>query len=271
MIETIFPYLHIFLAVCVYFGFALSASLVARKAGIDLKNMAGRTSQRLLLIGAAANLGALIVTLFLIKILDGKPISTLGLSIQPKDLIFLGFGIFLTFVLAILYIYYLKQRNHFEIVTQRPVEEKAGAKNLMTGILVLLLVAVQEEVLYRGYVFMNLARFNPLVKLGIATLIFVAIHFLTNRVSFHQVLSWLLSGLILGAMYWISGSIWVPIFIHFAIDAANVFIFNITGQFSFYKISPALTERDRTAYRLVFGIAMLIFMLVVYGPVPKFL
>jgi uncharacterized protein len=269
MIDTISPYLHIFLAVCIYFGFAISASLVARKTGINFKEMAGRTSPRLLLIGAVANFGALIGILLLIQKLDSKPIRSLGLIIQTKDLIFSGIGILATFGLAILFIYFLKRGNHYQVIANPPIEGIAGAKNLIFGLLVLLLVAGQEEVLYRGYIFLNLGRLGSIPKLVLSTLIFVAIHFLTNRVNFHQVLSWLLSGLILGAMYLMSGSIWVPIFIHFAIDATNVFVFNITGQFSFYDISPALIERDRTPYRILYGVIILIFALIIYGPVPR--
>jgi membrane protease YdiL (CAAX protease family) len=271
MIENFSPYLHILLAVSIYFCFAISATIIARKTGINLKKMAGRTSPRLLLIGTVANLGALISILYLIKKLDGKPINALGLMIQTKDLIFSIVGIIATFGLAVLYIFFLKRGNHFRVVSHTPIEGMVHAKNLIFGLLVLLLVAGQEEVLYRGYIFLNLDRFSPIAKLILSSLIFVGIHFLTNRVNLHQVLSWLLSGLILGATYWVSGSIWVPILIHFAIDATNIFIFNITGQFSFYKILPELTERDRTGYRVVFGLAMLTFMLVIYGPVSKFL
>lgn len=58
----------------------------------------------------------------------------------------------------------------------------------MAGLLVLLIIAVLEKVLYRGYVFLNLHLFGSIVFLGGSTLIFVLIHFLTNRVNLHQIL-----------------------------------------------------------------------------------
>ncbi len=75
--------LHILLAVIIFFGFAILASILARKAGINLKEMAGRNAPQLLWIGAAANLGALFAILIIIRFLDHKPISDIGLSIQP--------------------------------------------------------------------------------------------------------------------------------------------------------------------------------------------
>jgi membrane protease YdiL (CAAX protease family) len=260
---------HIFLAVCIYFAFAVSASWVAQKAGLNLKDMASRTSSQLLLIGAAANLGALLAILILMRVLDAQPVSALGLSFQPKDRLFSISATVGTFGLAVIFLTWLKRGGRFQVTSHEPVRGVKGTLNLVVGLVVLFCVALQEEVLYRGYVFLNLAQFNPLIIVASSTLVFVAIHFLTNRVSVHQILSWLLSGLVLGAAYLISGSIWVPILIHFAIDATNVLIFNITGQFSFYTISPALTERDRTAYRVAYGLAMVIFILIIYGPVLR--
>jgi uncharacterized protein len=261
------PYIRILIAICLYFAFAVSASLIAQKTGINLKDMKGRTSPQLLLIGAAANLGALIAILLLLIFVDGKTVSALGVAIRPKDYVFSILAFITTFLLAVVYISFLKRRQLFQISVHKPTQGIGGAFNLIAGLFVLFLVAIQEEMLYRGYVFLNLAKFNPLVILAASTLIFTLIHFLTNRVNLHQILSWLLSGLILGGVYLVSGSIWVPIVVHFAIDATNVLIFNITGQYSLFTISPQLTERDRTVYRLVYEIAMIVFLLAVYGPV----
>ncbi len=263
--SNIDPYLHIFVAICVYFSFAILASLVARKAGINLKEMAARTSSTLLWIGAAANLAALLVILLLIRVLDHRPVSLIGVSITRKDILFSLIAVAGTFVLATFYVIWLMRRGKFQVTAHGPVQGKGGLLNLVAGLLVVFIIAAQEEVLYRGYIFLNLKQFGPVVFLVVSTLIFVLIHFLTNRVNLHQILSWLLSGLVLAVAYLISGSIWVPIFLHFAIDATNVLVFNITGQYAFFDILPPLTERDRTFYRLVYGMIMLAAILFTYG------
>jgi len=263
-------YLHILIGICVYFVFAVLASLVAQKAGINLKELAGRTSLKLLGIGAAANLGALGVILLLITWLDGKPIRTLGWEIQPKDLIFSFLAILSIAFLAIFFVTQLNQRKHFQVATHQLIEEPNGALNFAIGMSVLLLVAVQEEVLYRGYVFMNLSELPTIVALLVSTLIFTLIHFLTNKVNLHQVISWFTSGLLLGTVYVISGSIVLAIIVHFVIDASNVIVFNITGKFSLFTFTPALTERDRTPFRLLYTVSMLIILAIFYGPVTRF-
>ena len=259
------PLLHLLLAVIIFFSFAILASALARKAGINLKEMAGRNAPQLLWIGAGANLGALFAILILIRFLDQKPISAIGLSFQPKDILFSLIAVTGTVGLAVAYITWLKRSGRFQVTRHEAIQDEAGVRHLMAGLLVLLIVAVQEEVLYRGYIFINLRPFGSAAFLVGSTLIFVLIHFLTNRVNLHQILSWLLSGLVLAAAYLISGSIWVPILLHFAIDATNVLVFNITGQHSFFSILPSLTERDRTPYRLIYGFAMLGLMLLIYG------
>ncbi len=259
------PLLHILSSVIIFFGFAVLASALARKAGINLKEMAGRNAPQLLWIGAAANLGALSSILILIRFLDLKPISAIGLSFQPKDVHFSLIAVTGTVGLAVAYIIRFHRRGRFHVTRHKSIQDEAGVLHLLAGLLVLLIVALQEEVLYRGYIFLNLSQFGSAVFLVGSTLIFVLIHFLTNRVNLRQILSWLLSGLVLAVAYLISGSIWGPIILHFAIDATNVLVFNITGQHSFFTILPSLTERDRKPYRLIYGFAMLTTILSIYG------
>jgi Type II CAAX prenyl endopeptidase Rce1-like len=100
------------------------------------------------------------------------------------------------------------------------------------------------------------ASHRPVVIILASTLIFAAIHLITNRANFYQILSWLISGAIFAYAYLVSGSIWVPIVIHFATDLTNVFVFNIVGQLSLFTITPAPTLRQRALVRVVFAILL---------------
>jgi membrane protease YdiL (CAAX protease family) len=262
-------YLHILIGICVYFVFAVLASLIAQKAGINLKELEGRTSMKLLGIGAAANLGALMAILLLMTWLDGKPIRSLGWDIQPRGLFFSFLAIIVTAILAWFFVAQANWRKRILVSPHQLIEGSDGALNFAFGMLVLLLVASQEEVLYRGYVLMNLSELHPIVALLVSTVIFTLVHFLTNKVSLHQIISWFTSGLLLGAVYMISGSILLAIIVHFVIDASNVIVFNVTGKFSLFTFTPALTERDRTPFRLLYTLTMLICIAFVYGPVTR--
>jgi Type II CAAX prenyl endopeptidase Rce1-like len=107
------------------------------------------------------------------------------------------------------------------------------------------------------------------VIIFVSTLVFAAIHLLTNSANFYQILSWLISGAILAYAYLISGSIWVPIVIHFATDLTNVFVFNNIGQLSFFTITPAPTDRHRALVRAAYAILLLAALLAFYGPALK--
>ena len=186
---------HILLALIAYFAAAVLASMVVRKIGGDLQSMAGRSSPRILFIGAVANLGVLVIVLSLLTLVDRLPISALGLALTTTDLI--------------------------------------GAQLL------------------------------------VSTAIFVFIHFLTNKVNRLQVISWSVSGLVLGGAYLISGSLWVPIVLHYATDLTNAMIFNITGQSSLLAISPALSEQQRAVYRGVYGVAMAAILMLLFSPLAQ--
>lgn len=78
------------------------------------------------------------------------------------------------------------------------------------GIVVLLIVAVQEEVLFRGYITLNLISYDPVVIIAVSTILFTAVHFLTNKVNIYQIMAWLLAGAVFSYSYLVTKSIWIP-------------------------------------------------------------
>ena len=176
---------------------------------------------------------------------------------------------FLIVALALALIQWLRRTGRSRVSSHQPVKDPSGLPGLIVLILVLFIVALQEEVLYRGYITLNLLDRGPVVIILASTLIFAAIHLLTNRANFYQILSWLISGAIFAYAYLISGSIWVPIVIHFATDLTNVLLFNIVGQLSFFTITPAPTDRHRALVRAAYAILQLAVLLAFYGPALK--
>ena len=140
-----------------------------------------------------------------------------------------------------------------------------GAGGAVAMVATLTVVAIQEEVLFRGYLTVNLIRFGWVVVAVASTLLFVAVHLIANRVSAAQVFSWSLSGLVLVLPYLLSGSIWVPIVLHLVIDLLNVIAFGIVGRYAWVTITPPLTQRATAGYRVVAGAAVAVLVLGVYG------
>ena len=107
--------------------------------------------------------------------------------------------------------------------------------------------------------------YGPAATIILTSLIFALIHILTNRTSLYQFFSWLLAGGIFACAYLVTGSIWIPVIIHFATDLINTFVFNIVGKYSMYEFTPAIDDKHRMVYRIGYTAVLLILLLSFYG------
>ena len=263
--NLLLPWIRIFLAVFAYIVIALLASAIVRKIGQNLKEMEGRTSPQVLFVGAITNLCVLGTTLLLLVFLDKRTISSLGILFSNKDLAFATIGAVTIFILAAAFVGLLKQSGRFQVNPNQPLKNFSEAVNFFGGVIVLLIVALQEEVLYRGYITLNLLSFGPIVVIVVSTIIFTAIHLLTNHSNLYQILSWLVTGAVFSYVYLITGSIWVPVVLHFAIDVTNMLVFNIVGRFSLFEISPKVTARPMASFRVASAVVLVGVLLALFG------
>ena len=265
------PWIRILLATSIFCVAAITAAIAVRRSGRHMKEMKDRTSRRILVIGAIANICVLVVTVLLLKYLDNRSLTDLGLRFSENDFDFSILGMTIIFTLAVVFAVSLSHFNRFRIRLQKPVRDRTDISGLGGGILTLFIVALQEEVLFRGYITLNLLSFGPAVVIFVSTILFAAIHLLTNRANIYQFASWLLTGAVLAYIYLVCGSIWVPVILHFAIDLTNMLILNIAGRFSFFKIVPPVTDRQRSAYRLVCNAALVVVLLAFYSTQIRFI
>jgi hypothetical protein len=263
--NLLLPSIRIFLAVFAYVAIALLASMIIRKFGKNLKEMGSRTSPQVLFIGAIANLCVLGTTLLFLLFLDKRPISSLGIVFSNMDLAFTAIGSVTILILATAFVGLLKRSGRFQVNPNKPFKNFSETVNFFIGVAVLLIVALQEEVLYRGYITLNLLSFGPTIVILVSTIIFTAIHLLTNRVSFYQILSWLIGGAIFSYVYLITGSIWVPVVLHFTTDLTNTLVFNIAGQFSLFEISPSITARPLASFRVTTAVVLIGVLVALFG------
>jgi membrane protease YdiL (CAAX protease family) len=268
---SLWNWLHILAAYLIYILIAVITSVVVSKTSGDLKDFSVRNSPRVLLLGGVANLIAMLAILALLVFWDKRSISDLGLDFSRIDMFAAAGGFIATFLLAILFLFLLKQThriNSLDVV--QPTQSSGQSLSMLIGLLVLVTIVLQEEVLNRGYVALNLRSLGTWGVVFVSTTIFVLIHVITNRTNVYQLISWIVSGLVLITSYLLSGSIWLPIVLHYATDATNTLIFNITGQYSFFKTSPFTTEGQRAAFRLVYGVVMMGLLFSIYGMQFKF-
>ena len=229
--------------------------------------MASRTSLVVLIVGGIANLLVLAATLVLLVFWVGRPVAALGLSFSAPHASATLAGVVIIVASAVSFVAWLGRTGRAHVAPNRPVTDIPGTISLIAGVVVLFIVALQEEVLYRGYVTLNLLNLGPLVIVLASTILFTAIHLLTNRANFCQILSWAVSGAVFAFVYLISKSIWVPVGLHFAIDLTNMLVFDIAGRLSMFTITPALTDRRRAAYRVASAVVLVVTLLAFYAPI----
>ena len=232
------PWLRVLLAVLVFVVVALLASALVRRVGADLREMQGRTDRKVAIIGLLANLAVLGVVLLMLSALDGLPISALGLGFTARDAVVLALVGVLTGVGVLGFLALLQATGRVSVRRRSGSGTRGTTLGAVLMLSVLCAVALQEEVLFRGYVTVNLAQLGWIVVAVTSVALFTGVHLLTNRIDGYQVVSWAVGGGVLVMAYLLSGSIWIAVAMHFLIDVTNVVAFGIVGQYSLVTISP---------------------------------
>jgi len=256
-------WIRVLTAVAVYLVIALSASAVLSRRGSNLTEMEGRGATAVLIVGTLANLVVLAAVLIMVVLADHQRLEALGLDLDRRDALLAGVMGALTVTSAAAFLAVLRGIHLLDVKPKALPPGSTG--RLLTMATALLVVSLQEEVLYRGYITLNLIDHGPVVVLLISTVVFTAIHFPTNRVSLAQIAGWLLGGFLLGWVYLATGSIWVPVWLHFAIDATNVLVFGVAGELAVFDLSRPLSDMDRTVYRAGYAVLIGAVLVGVYG------
>lgn len=129
---------------------------------------------------------------------------------------------------------------------------------------VLIIAALQEEILFRGYLSVLLIRYGFFFALIVSTIIFTAWHFITNKANIFQVIDWFVGGALLFYIYHGTGSIWVATAVHFSRNFANVIIFDIAGTSSLLKLKSPVRPHFKSMYTIIASLLIFIAYLFTY-------
>lgn len=244
-----------------YLAAATLAVLAVRRGGRDLSTMRSRNSPRVLIIGLVANLVVLAAVLLWTRWILRSPLESLGFGAAPSHLLFVVVIGSLLFGSAVAFLFAVRKRS--VRLTHAPGTVLLGAALPMT---VLIAVALQEEVLFRGYLTLALQGMGLTYVVAGTSTLFVVVHLPTNRVSRWQVFNWSVGAVVLIATYLVTGSIWVAVGLHFATDAINVVVFRITGSHGLFAFDGALSDAERASYRALYTVLVGAVLVVWYGP-----
>lgn len=256
---------RVFGAVATYVVVALASARLISRTGKDLKEMRARTSTAVTVIALAGNLAILALVLLMLVLIDGRPISDLGLGLGTTDTTVLATFVALSVATAVLFLLWVRRAGAADVRRRARAGAATDVGGAMLTIAVLVVVALQEEVVFRGYVTINLLHLGWGVAAAASVVSFVGIHLLTNRTTAPQLASWTVGGTVLVIAYLLSGSLWVAVAIHLGMDLLNVVAFDIVGRFSLVTIDPPLQDSLRLGYRLGSSVAIVLLLLGAYG------
>lgn len=192
----------------------------------------------------------LIPTLLFGYFSDPKPLPYLGLK-RPHNFSYLIMGI-IALIVAIPMVEYIGLLNKSLVANNssaqwmQELEEKASSQiklmlqdktvgdYILNLIFIAAFAAIGEELFFRGVLqrlFIKLTK-NPWIGIILTALLFSGFH-----LQFYGFFPRLLLGVILGILYWYSGSLWTSILAHFVYDAFLV---------SLIYSKPELAEADAT-------------------------
>lgn len=198
------------------------------------------TSLQQLIMTFFSFLGTLLLVWIFMKYMDKQNFMDVGLQIKnrKKDIII---GTLLG--LVIMGLAYVSLWAAEEIIYS---EFNFDVLELIYTTLLFILVAILEEVLFRGYILKNLMlSFNKYIALIISSIVFAIAHGANPNISLFSLTGLFLAGIALGVSYIYTKNLWYPIAFHFSWNLfQSLFGFNVSGQDIYSIIEFTVPENN---------------------------
>ena len=199
-----------------------------------------QTTEQSVIIAFFGLVGTFLVVFFFMKLVDKKPLLNLGFQFQnhKKDIII---GVITGLVLMALGFWVLVFLNQLEFTIT-----VFSRYEISLTLILFLLVALTEELLFRGYVLRYLMNsFNKNIALIISALLFSIAHALNPNMDAMSYLNLFLAGIVLGLPYIYTRNLMFPIALHFSWNFfQSLFGFNVSGRDSYSLIELDIIENS---------------------------
>jgi hypothetical protein len=177
------------------------------------------------------------LTVIFRRFIDRKPVKSLGFNWRPyQPDAFTGFclGIALLGIATLL----LYAKNNLDWT-----DVHFKASDFFIALVLMLLVAFAEEMVFRGYILNNLMQsMNKWLALGISAGLFTIAHISNPGITSVAIANILLAGLLLGINFIYTRNIWFAIFFHFTWNffQGPVFGYDVSGLALQSILEPSL-------------------------------
>jgi CAAX protease family protein len=210
-------------------------------AEVDYKDHSQiKTSEQDLIIAFFALLGTFFLLWLFMKYVDKEKFINLGFHIKNR---FKEFNYGIAIGALIMIIGYLLLIFIDQIIFKKLI---FNPKEIIISILIYSIVAIAEEVIFRGYILRNLMiSFNKYVALIISSLLFSVMHGFNPNIDLFSFFNLFLAGILLGISYVYTKNLWFPIALHFSWNFFQTLLgFNVSGQNAYSIINFTIPEKN---------------------------
>ncbi|WP_320051694.1 type II CAAX endopeptidase family protein [uncultured Acetobacteroides sp.] len=175
----------------------------------DLESFSNLSTAQFLGVELFGLTGTLLITLLFRRYMDRKTFVSLGFSIagRGKDILAGLVGAILLFGIGTTLLYLMGQIRFTGF--------QFDAASFLVSFALFVVVAVNEEMLIRGYILNNLlTRMNKYVALAISASIFGVLHIMNNGMDLLPLVNLILAGILLGSAYIFTRNLWFSISLH---------------------------------------------------------
>lgn len=225
-----------------YFFIVGTFDLIGAKIfGIELIEMnAHKTSEELFILKFFSLLGTFFVVWLFMKFMDKENFVQLGFQTKnrlPEFYFGIGIG---ALVMSTGYLLLL----FLDEIVFRSIS--FDGKEMVISIFLFIMVAIMEEVLFRGYILKNLMlSFNKYVALILSSILFSLIHGWNPNIDLLAFANLFLAGIVLGMSYIYTKNLWFPIAQHLSWNLfQSSFGFNVSGLNSYSIIEFSIPKNN---------------------------
>ena len=197
-----------------------------------------KTSEQQLIIQLFTFLGTVLIIWLFVKYIDKEKFIDIGFHWKNRIYDFWT-GLLIGFMIMLLGFGFLELIHEIQF---QGIE--FDFKKITFSILLFILVALAEEILFRGYILKNLMNsFNKYWALLISSVIFSLTHGFNPNINLIGFTNIFLSGILLGITYIHTKNLWFPIALHFSWNFFQTMLgFNVSGQNTYSMIKFSRNE-----------------------------
>ncbi len=191
-------------------------------------------------------LGGTLLTVWLFrKFIDKKSMKSLGFEFKAyRNDLFAGMGWGFLLILIGFMALWISGMLKISSVQFNPL-------SIFFFLLMFIIVALNEEILVRGYILINLMdSMNKYIALIISSLLFATMHLMNANMSLVPAINIFLAGILLGIYFVHKGNLWFPIGMHITWNffQGPIFGFEVSGH-----ITDSIIVQDIAGHELLTG------------------